>query len=112
MIIDHIMGVFSYGLRSQNVSSKLRRNSMSETTLILESNYYGFDKVTVYHQPTLEKIQLEGSKGCSSLDLTNKTIILSRGHDELLFSALNKVENGGFTKHKHYKKYKYDRVGL
>ena len=94
LINDHIMGVFSYGLRSQNVLSKLRRNSMSETALILESNYYGFDKVTVYHHSTLEKIQLEGSKGCSILDLTNKTIMLSRGHDELLFSALNKVENG------------------
>ena len=111
LINDHIIGVFSYGLRSQNVLSKLRRNSMSETALILESNYYGFDKVTVYHHSTLEKIQLEGSKGCSILDLTNKTIMLSRGHDELLFSALNKVENGALQNIS-ITKNKYDRVGL
>lgn len=93
-IYDHILGVFSYALRLKNISSDLPRVGISQTTLLLESEYSGFDKISLHHGSKLDRIQVEGPGGCSILDLDKKKILLCKSHNLLLFSALEELENG------------------
>ena len=89
---DHILGTFSYALRSQGIDSTLIKSNESESLLNLSSEYNGFDKIVLRHSSGIESIRLEGNNIYSELSLSEKEISFRNSHDFLLFSVLSKIE--------------------
>ena len=90
-ITSHILGCISYFLRSKDIKSKIEQSAESGNSLLLESSYSGFNKITISENGSLERIKVAGPQGFSELNLVEKKVTLSKAHEPYLFSALSKV---------------------
>ena len=113
-ITSHILGCISYFLRSKNITSKIEQSSESGNSLLLESTYSGFNKITIFENGSLEWIKVSSPEGFSELNLVEKKIILSKAHEPCLFSALSKVpldklENIKITKSESFIELAYEK---
>ena len=91
---EHVLGIFSYALRGKNIESKVEKEGEMESSLLLNTEYSGFNKISLKASTIIESVQLEGPEGCSRLDIKEKKVLLNKRHNPLLFSALDKVEEG------------------
>ena len=67
---------------------------MKISIALLNTEYSGFNKISRKASTIIESVQLEGPEGFSRLDIKEKKVLLNKRHNSLLFSALDKVEEG------------------
>ena len=80
-----MLGIFSYALRGKNIESKVEKEGEMESSLLLNTEYSGFNKISLKASTIIESVQLEGPEGCSRLDIKEK--VLLNKHNSLLFST-------------------------
>ena len=56
---EHVLGIFSYALRGKNIESKVEKEGEMESSLLLNTEYSGFNKISLKASTIIESVQLE-----------------------------------------------------